>query len=182
VPPAESEEPADTAPPAAPDEPSPTGTPAGSEDPVASGEPTRAPNGAEACSGSADNRDFFLGIAKAVEWPVLCGVLPRGWFVSQGSYRLANGGKLLVGYKGPAGAAIALSQGAFCADDDGCVPSGEDLGAVALGPLDGTLYETADGYAILAAAGENPSWLMTTKGLDRATTEKLAAALVAVRR
>ena len=60
--------------------------------------------------------------------------------------------------------------------------SGTDLGAVPLGPLDGTLYETGDGFAIIAAPGDNPSWLMATKGLDQATTEDLAAALAEVGR
>ena len=140
------------------------------------------PGAAATCTGSDDNRTFFEGIAGKADWPVLCGVLPSGWFVSQGSYRLASGGKLLVSYKGPGGATIALSQGAFCASADGCVPDGSTVGAAALGPLDGTLYQTADGFAIIAAPGENPSWLMTTKGLDQASTVAFAASLAEVRR
>jgi hypothetical protein len=146
-----------------------------------SGEPTEALAGAEACSGSADNRDFLLEFANRVEWPVLCAVLPRGWFVA-GSYRLANGGKLLLSYNGPGGATIALSQGAYCSAEDDCVPHGPSLGAAPLGPFAGTLYETSVGFGIIAAAGENPSWLMTTEGLDQATTEDVAAALAEVGR
>lgn len=175
--PTATDEPTATDGPAATDGPSPSGGPGASESP--SVEPGA---GAEACSGSTSNREFFVGIAKVVEWPVLCGVLPKGWFVAQGSYRLANGGKLLISYKGPGGASIALSEGAWCTSADGCVPAGTELGATALGPLTGTLYQAADGFAILAAAGENPSWLMTTHGLDQATATSLAAALARVGR
>jgi hypothetical protein len=167
------------------DEASPSGAPApgASEEPSPSADATDdVTGGAAACSGSEANREFFEGIAKAVEWPVLCGVLPRGWFVSEGAYRLANGGKVVIGYKGPAGATLTLSEGAFCAAADGCVPDGENLGAAALGPLDGTLHESPDGFAVIAAAGENPSWLLEAEGLDRLTTESLAAALAEVGR
>ncbi len=162
------------------EEPVPTDEPTPTEKPTASGSPSAEPGGADACSGSAKNRSWFQDFASAVEWPVLCGVLPKGWFVSQGRYRLANGGKLLIGYKGPAGASIALSQGAWCTAAGGCVPAGDELGAAALGSLDGTLFETTDGFAIISAPGEDPSWLMTTKGLDRVTTESLGAALAEV--
>ncbi len=178
------EEPTVTDEPAVTDEPTPTDEPAPSEEPT----PTESPSGsagidpAAACSGSTANRVFFAGVAQAVEWPVLCGVLPKGWFVSQGSYRLANGGRLIIGYKGPGCAMITLSEGAWCAAADGCVPAGSDLGAASLGPLAGPMYQTADGFAILSAAGENPSWLMATKGLDQATTTSFAAALAQVAR
>ncbi len=153
-----------------------------SEEPAESDAASGEPGAAATCTGSDDNRAFFEGIARAADWPVLCGVLPAGWFVSQGSYRLANGGKLLISYKGPGGATIALSQGAFCSDDDGCVPDGSELGGTALGPLEATLYQTADGFGIIAAPAENPSWLMTTEGLDRESAVALAAALAEVGR
>jgi hypothetical protein len=173
------------------EEPAPTEAPGGTEEPATSDEPVASasasgepatPGAAAMCTGSDDNRAFFEGIASRAEWRVLCGVLPKGWFVSQGSYRLASGGKLLVSYKGPGGATIALSQGAFCSSADGCVPDGSAVGAAALGPLDATLYQTADGFAIIAAPGENPSWLMTTTGLDQASTVAYAAALAEVGR
>jgi hypothetical protein len=110
-------------------------------------------------------------------------VLPKGWFVSQGSYRLASGGKLLMGYKGPGGATISLSEGGFCTTPDGCVPAGTDIGSAALGPLAGTLVGLdGGGFAIVSGRGANPSWLMTTAGLDQATTVSLGAALAEVHR
>jgi hypothetical protein len=187
--------PVETDEPPATDEPLPTEEPAATDRPLATEEPAATdeeptesdaasgePGAAATCTGSDDNREFLEGIARAADWPVLCGVLPAGWFVSHGSYRLANGGKLLISYKGPGGATIALSQGAFCSDADGCVPDGSELGGAALGPLEATLHETADGFGIIAAPAENPSWLMTTQGLDRASAVALAAALAEVGR
>ena len=178
------EEPVPTDEPVETEEPVPTDEPVESEDPGASELPSAEPGaGASACSGNASNREFFEGIAKAVDWPVLCGVLPKGWFVSQGSYRLASGGKLVISYKGPAGATITLSEGAYCLSDAaGCTPSGSEVGEASLGPLGGTLYETTDGYAIVVAAGENPGWSMTTKGLTEQQTVSFGAALAQVGR
>jgi hypothetical protein len=172
--PAATDEPSPTEEPAATDEPSPT------DEPAATDAPSAPPGGAEACSGSDKNREFFANIAGSVDWPVLCGVLPKGWFVADGRYRLANGGWLRIGYKGPGGATLWIHEGASCVTNGGCDPSGTDLGGARLGPLEGTLYETADGYAILVAPGENPSWYLTTSGLDQATTEELAAKVAQV--
>lgn len=178
-----------------------TDTPQGSEtptEPVATDAPTDAPatdtpteapsptgseqpGVADACSGNDNNRTFFESVAKAVDWTVLCAVLPKGWSVSTGSYRLANGGKVIISYKGPGGATLALSEGAFCAGGDGCVPSGTDISDAALGPLAGTLVGLDDGgFAIVAARGENPSWLMVVEGLDQETSVALGAALAVV--
>ena len=142
-----------------------------------------APSGgpATACSGSDDNREFYDGVAAAVDWTVLCAVLPKGWYVSTGSYRLANGGKMLIGYKGPGGATLSLSEGAFCLDESGCVPPGTDGDEVPLGPLTGTLVRLDDGgFAVVADRGSNPSWLLETQGLDEATTLAIGAALAVV--
>ncbi len=135
---------------------------------------------ADACTGSQANHDFLVSVSVAVQWPVLCAVLPKGWYMS-GSYRLANGGKMLVDYLGPGGATLALSEGAFCEDGSGCVPSGTDAGDASLGSSAGTLVELDnEGYAIVVDRGANPSWLLEAHGLDRATTIALGAALIEV--
>ncbi len=187
--------PVDSEPPAGTDQPSESGPPAETEQPAgsepapASVAPTATPSDgggpavAAECSGNTGNLEFFAGFARAVSWSSLCAVLPKGWFVSQGTYRLANGGKLLIGYKGPAGATIALSEGSFCADASGCVPSGAEIGAAALGPFTGTMSRLDDGgYAIVAARGENPSWLFVTHGLNETVSRALGAALAVVPR
>ncbi len=133
------------------------------------------------CQPEGNNTSFWSGMASSVSWDVYCAVLPKGWILTGGSYRLANGGKLLVSYKGPGGATLTLSEGSFCTDGTGCVPSGTDTGSAAFGALSGTLVTTdAGGYAIVAARGSTPSWLMVTTGLDQATTVTLGAALARV--
>jgi hypothetical protein len=143
--------------------------------PVGSVEPSASPDvtggSAAACTGNLDNRLFYARTAAAVDWTVLCAVLPKGWYVSSGQYRLANGGRLVIGYKGPAAATLHLSEGAFCADASGCVPAGTDAGEAALG--DG-------GFAIVVDRGRNPSWLLETHGLDEATARSIAAAMAEV--
>jgi hypothetical protein len=169
------EAPADTT---APTTPKPTKTPK----PSASGAGASLDTGTAAdCSGSDDNRTFFAGVAAQVDWTVVCAVLPKRWFVSAGSFRLAKGGKLLISYKGPNGATLSLSEGAWCTDASGCVPSGDDLGNAALGPMSGTLIgANGGGYAVSAAGGQPTSWLLETQGVDQATTVELASAAVAV--
>lgn len=154
-------------------------------EPVESVDPSASPDGsagaAATCSGNDDNRTFYGGVAVAVDWTVLCAVLPKGWYVSAGYYRLANGGRLVIGYKGPGGATLNLSEGAFCADDSGCVPAGTDGGDVPLGPMKGTLVRLDDGgFGIVVDRGLNPSWLLVTHGLDEATTLALGAAQAVV--
>src|SRR5687768_6286945 len=77
------------------------------------------PGAADACTGTDANRDFFESVATAVAWPVYCAVLPSGWFVDAGEYRLASGGRMEISYRGPAGASFELRQGAFCTTDGG---------------------------------------------------------------
>ncbi len=134
-----------------------------------------------ACQPEGNNPSFWPGIANSVSWDVYCAVLPKGWVLSAGSYRLANGGKLVVSYKGPAGAKVSLCEGAYGPDDPDCAFSGTDAGDAAFGAMGGTLVTTdAGGYAIVAARGSTPSWLMVTSGLDQATTVSLGAALARV--
>ena len=170
--------------------PAETEAPGETEEPVETeriefGDPSSSPDVSEApaatCSGIDAKPDFFRDAAAVMDWAVLCASLPKGWYVSAGSYRLANGGKLVIGYKGPGGATIALSEGAFCTDGTGCVPAGTDGEDVPLGPLAGTLVRLdAGGFAIVVDRGSNPSWLLQSHGLDEATTLALGAALVEV--
>ena len=169
--------PVETAPAASAD-PGESPAPGESGDPTASPEASDGP--AAACSGTKANRDFYAGAASRVDWTVLCAVLPKGWFVF-GSYRLADGGKLLMVFKGPAGARLELSEGAYCVDAGACVPPGTTGDAVPLGPMTGTLVRLDDGgFAIVADRGLNPSWLLVSHGLDEATSRGFGAALQVV--
>ena len=170
------------------DTPVPSGSPSGSAEPTGSAQPSSSPGpsgsggAADACTGSQSNRNFFVNAALALTWPVRCAVLPDGWFVTSPSeYRLAGGGKLIVSYKGPNGATVALSEGAFCADPSGCVPAGTDAGEASLGTAAGTFVTLADGgFAVVVDRGLPVSWLLVVEGLDETTARSIAAAVIAV--
>ena len=160
--------------------PGPTATeaPTDSASPAATASPGGA---AAACQPAGSNPSFWPGIAQSVSWNVYCAVLPKGWTVAAGKYRLASGGWLTISYKGPSGATLTLSEGSFCSDSNGCVPSGSDSGEASFGAMRGTLVTTdAGGFAIVVARGQQPSWLMVTSGLDQSTTTALGAALALV--
>jgi hypothetical protein len=148
---------------------------------VPSPTPSASPSGAaSACQPAGSNPNFWPGIAQSVSWDVYCAVLPKGWTVDAGQYRLAKGGWLKISYKGPNGAAIFLCEGSF-PTDPGCSISGADSGDATFGSKPGTLVTTdAGGFAIAVDRGQQPSWLMIASGLDQATTTSLGAALALV--
>jgi hypothetical protein len=145
------------------------------------GPPAGVVGSADDCSGNDGNRDFFRSVADAVAWPVYCAVLPEGWFVDAGQYRLANGGWLEIAYRGPGGARLELSEGAFCDAADDCVPAGTDGGDASFGDLPATLVALDDGgTAIVAARGEAQSWLAVLRGVDESEARGIAAALLRI--
>ncbi len=163
--------------------PNPDGTGGSSESPgpAAGGSSGGGSAGAAACSGSAENRDFFASLAAAVDWPVYCPVLPDGWFVQSGQYRLADGGRLEIVYQGPQRAVVTLEEGAFCTIQGGCVPPGEDVGPAAFDGHDGMLVALDDGsWAIALDREASLSWLLIVTGLDETTARSIAAGLVVV--
>ena len=189
--------PGPTAEPTPTDEPTATEDPTGTEAPgpteVATDEPTTEPTASDepspsadaggpatACAGSDENRDFYASVAAAVAWPVYCPTLGSGWFVDAGQYRLAGGGRLEIGYRGPEGARIQLREGFFCGDAT-CVPSGEDLGGTAFGDRAGTLVAVGDGaYAVVAEGDGDPRWFLETTGLAEDDVRTIAAGLIRV--
>ena len=171
-----------------PDDPASAGpTPAPSSEPLPtedapSDAPTEAPDpgSASACTGTDANRDFFASVAASVDWSVYCPVLPSGWFVEGGQYRLAGGGWLEIAYEGPDGQSLALRQGAPCTGE-GCPPSGTDLGEAAYGDLAGTLLDLSGGrFAVVVEPGANPSWTLVTDGLAADDVRRAAADLALV--
>lgn len=149
---------------------------------AASGRPVNSGSAAD-CSGSDENRDFYASMAAAVDWTVYCAVLPDGWFVDDGQYRLAGGGWMEIGYNGPGNARIMLREGAFCHDVSGCVPSGREVGETAFGDRIGGLVAGNDGsWSVVVGRGATPSWLLVVSGLDEAGSRKIAADLRAIAR
>jgi len=112
---------------------------------------------------------------------VVCPVLPAGWFVDTGSWRLAGGGRLTIAYKGPAGARLEIGEGAFCTEPEGCLGDGTDVGPAPLGPLAGTLVALdGGGWAVVADRGAGISWQLVAIGLEQAEAESIAGAFVEV--
>ena len=153
------------------------------EVPSASSEVTASPEivPASGCTGTDENRTFYSSVAAAVTWTVYCPVLPSGWFVEQGQYRLAGGGRLAMTYRGPGGVRFTLDEGVWCTDGSGCAPAGSDIGSTAFSDRAGTLIATGSGsFAIVVDAGATVSWSLVGEGLDESTVRTFGAALIAV--
>jgi hypothetical protein len=158
-------------------EPSPSAAPSTAATPSEpAGQPTDGSTAA--CSGSDENRDFYASMAGAVDWTVYCPVLPDGWFVNDGHYRLAGGGWMEISYDGPGDATVVLRQGAFCSSGDDCVPGGQAIGDTPFADRTGVLIRADDsGWAIVAERGATISWLLVVHGLDEAGARAVAADL-----
>lgn len=98
-----------------------------------------------------------------------------------GTYRLANGGRITIQFRRRSdNATFELDEGSFCTDASGCVPAGSVVGSGPFGDLTGDLVQTSDGYALVVAKGEKPSWLAIGTGLDQASFTALTATLAAL--
>ena len=156
-----------------------TVSPPVSESPTAAPASLPAEEAVEACTGSDDNRRFFLEASEEVDWPVYCPVLPARWFVTEGKRSGRGVGQVEIGYRGPAGATLTLQEGGFCETSDGCVPAGTDAGDASFGDQPGTLVTLDDGgYAIVVGRASTPSWLAVGVGLDEAAFREIAAGFV----
>ena len=133
---------------------------------------------AASCSGSADTKDFFAAIAEAVGWPVYCAVLPAGWSVEAGQYRLAEGGRMVIAYRTRTGGHLELREGRWCiAGASACSPHDTILGSARFGNLTGQLETLSDDLVLYVNPGQVASWTATGRGLDEATFRALCANL-----
>ena len=148
--------------------PDESASPQASETPLPTVSPSPRPGSADACSGTAENRNFYAALAASVAWDVYCAVLPPGWFVDSGSYRLSNGGRLSITYRGPAGARLVVQEGSYCAGVPDCIPSGTDAGSARFGERDARLLDLGSGSwaVVIASAGVVVSWQATGSGMD----------------
>lgn len=143
--------------------------------------PPPAGGSAAACTGSDNNRDFYVDAANALAFDVYCAVLPRGWFVDQGDYQLRSGGQLHITYKGPSGASLELLERGPCSDGDDCMPAGTEEGERTFGSLPATLVALDDGGLMIAAEDMTKGrWLVIGRGVDEAALTKIAADLALV--
>ena len=149
-----------------------------------SGAPTDTPapaaGSADACSGSDENRAFYASVAGDVTWQVYCAVLPAGWFVDTGSFRLAGGGRLEISYKGPGGQRIEMRQGTYCAGVDDCIPTGPDAGSASYGDKPARLVDVGGGSWLVVAEGGDVNWEAKGVGMDGPTLASHTAAFVPV--
>ncbi|MDP9483532.1 MAG: hypothetical protein M3P84_09955 [Chloroflexota bacterium] len=154
--------------------PDPSDLPSGSPGSV----PTPTAGGTGACLGSTDTRGFFGSFAKSVSWPVYCAVLPKGWSVEKGNYRLKDGGRLTITYRRRADSArVVLDEGTVCIDTSPCVPAGTSLGTGPFGDRQAEFRSTGVGLAAVVDASENPAWLLTASGLTEREFRTITANL-----
>lgn len=154
----------------------PTGSPSGAPTDT----PAPSAGSADACSGNDENRAFYEAVAGDVTWDVYCAVLPAGWFVDSGSFRLAGGGKLEISYKGPGGQRIEMRQGAYCAGVDNCIPTGPDAGSASYGGRPARLVDTGGGTWLVVAEGGDVNWEAKGIGMDGPTLASHTAAFALV--
>jgi len=162
----------------------------GSEVPASSLEVTAPPPTAtvpapvNGCSGSPANRAFFAEAASTMTWAVYCAVLGDGWFLDDGTYRLAGGGVLEVSYKGPGDAHVGLVEGNVCSqagsDIDVCAPRDSVIGPAAFGDRTGELGRLSNALVLDVDRGANPSWRATGLGLSEAAFRAICAAMLRV--
>jgi hypothetical protein len=139
------------------------------------------PGSPDDCTGNQNNKDFFAEVVEAASWDVFCPILPAGWFVDSGSFRLASGGWLVIPYNGPGEARLELSEGAFCGEPDGCVPEGTEVGNGLFGDREGAVVAATDGsWAISVDRGAPISWVLVGSGLDETSFRDLAGSLAQV--
>lgn len=170
--------------------PTSTGNPASTPGPggsptatVPGASPDASPGtGSSACSGSDANREFFRQAAASMTWSVYCAALPDGWILEAGAYRLRDGGRLEVTYRGPGDARLSIVEGNICAgaDVEACAPRDAVLGPASFGDLEGELGRLANGLALDVDRGANPSWRATGVGISEDDFRALGAAFTLV--
>jgi hypothetical protein len=105
-------------------------------------------------------------------------VLPAGWSVEAGQYRLADGGRMVIAYRTRTGGHLELREGRWCtAGPTACSPHDTIVGAARFGDLDGQLETLGDALVLYASPGQPASWTATGLGLDEATFRSLCAGL-----
>ena len=160
-------------------------TPAASADPGLTGSPTGGPTAsATGCTGSESNLAFFAQAAAGMSWSVYCAVLPDGWYLETGSYRLANEGHMEVTYRGPGDAHMSIAEGNIClavgGDIEQCAPRDTVLADAAMGDLIGELGRLSNGLVLDVDRGGNPSWRVIGLGISVEEFTAIGAAMIKV--
>jgi hypothetical protein len=166
--------PSSAATPVATPTPLPLPSPSGSAAPTAS-------SPASACTGTADHQAFFAEASSKLIFDVYCAVLPSGWFLQSAAYELPNGGKLTISYKGPGGATLSISEGAFCTTSAAdCSPHVSIRGTAAFGDRPGmldVLSTPPDVLVVYVDPGTTRAYSISANNLTQAKFVAIAAAL-----
>ena len=110
-----------------------------------------------------------------------CAVLPAGWFVEAGEYRLANGGQMVISYRTNAGGHLELREGRWCTDSEtACSPHDSVIGPASFGGLTGQLTTAGGDLVLYVDPGESASWTATGVGVDEASFRSICARLALV--
>ncbi len=163
--------------------PQSSATPAPSTSASPSSGPT-ATSPASACSGSPDHQAFFADASSKLPFDVYCAVLPAGWYLQTAAYEQPNGGKLTISYKGPGGATLAISEGAFCTTSEAdCSPHVAIRGTAAFGNKPGMLdilSTPPDVLIVYVDPGTTHAYSIQGNNLTQAKFVAIAAAMVIV--
>ena len=161
--------------------PTPAATPTATPTPAAPPTPTPSPTSAAAgCTGTADNRDFFLVAASKLHFDIYCAVLPGGWWVDSGSYVLPNGGYMEAEYKNAGGAGLEIREGSWCPPAKVCIAPGATIGPASFGGLAGTLYVNGASYTLQVGTSAIQRYFMVGHGMTQAQFTAWAAAMLKV--
>jgi hypothetical protein len=176
-----SQAPGESASPSGSSEPSPVESVAPSAGPSAdasaSPDASGSPTPAAACAGNDQNRDFFATFAGSVTWDVYCPVLPAGWYVVSGSYRLAGIGRLEITYRGPGDVRLVVQEGGFCTDGASvCAPADSSIGPADFGDRVGELVNLGNDLVLYVDPGTEPAWQATGIGIDETNFRSICAA------
>lgn len=169
-----------------PPTPTPEATPAptapATETPTPTLTPTPTPTAvpaspAAACTGTDKNQAFFVEAAAKEPFDVYCAVLPKGWWLSEGSYTASHGGYVYAAYTNKAGAIVTIQEGAWCTAGPAACDGGAALGAASYGGLGGELVQMGTTYAIFVNIGTTHAYALVANGVTRAQAVADAAAM-----
>jgi hypothetical protein len=146
--------------------------------------PSATPGPVDACTGSAENKDYFQDAANNLAFDVYCAVLPAGWWLSASEWRGHPNTYLTISYKNAKGWTISVGEYNFCSGAPLCWTSISDLGSANFGDRAGHLYLRATGvYAVYVDPGTTHGYQMVgSGGVSQSDVKAYAAAMVKLAR
>jgi hypothetical protein len=161
--------------------PTPTAAPTDTPTPTPTSSPTPSAwptSQAALCTGNASNKAFFVEAASNLSFAVYCAVLPSGWWLESGDYKLTPTAQLSVLYKNAKGDWFSLKEGDVCPPPTLCAMAGSPAGPASFGGLAGTLWVASPSfYTIIVGPAGHPSYAVGGQYMTQAQFVAWAAAL-----